>query len=60
MDEKSIYASQMKYRKAHLVQLNLDLSREMKLNFKKACENNKTKPATVLKSYIQKYIEENL
>lgn len=49
----------MKYAKENLVKIGIDVKPEIKEKFYKKCKDNKTKPTTVLKDFINKYIEKN-
>ena len=58
--KKDKYASQKKYAKNNLVKLAIDVKREIREDFSKACKNQDTNPSRVLKNFVNEYIEKNL
>lgn len=52
-----IYKSQKNWRKKNRVSICIDVSKEFKEEFYKACDSKKLKPATVLKDFMKNFIE---
>ena len=55
-----MYEAQKKYAKNNLVKLGIDVKPEIREQFRKACERNKTIPSRVLKEFIERYIKNNI
>lgn len=55
--KKDLYKAQKKYLSENFVKLGINVRPETRDNFRKACEKNGTLPGTVLRKFIEDYIQ---